>query len=292
VQRRVTRLEKTPVSVAVLGSKQLQDKAVHTESDLQSAVPGLLVRATLGGNQQNYAIRGQSIDAFTGSQPAVQSYIDEVPVTVLAASSFYDLSSVQAIKGPQGTLFGRNTTGGAVIFTTAQPSDTYSGYLDTRIGDYSLREVQGAVNFPIVPDKLSVRIAADGDWRDGYARNLYDNSTVGDVNRKGLRVSIKMKPTEDITNTLVVDYARVTRSAAANVLYHVTPVGATNGGSPANDTGTIFFSPLLDSVVGAGSCKIPRSQSRRLRAGCSGLSGVATAKGSLRCRPERPSLDK
>ena len=252
-QRRATKAQKTPVSVAVLDSKQLQRQAVHTQADLEYSVPGLLVRESLNGNQQNFAIRGQSIDAFTGSQPAVQPYIDEVPVTGLVASSYFDLASIQALKGPQGTLFGRNTTGGAVLYTTAPPTNGYSGYVDTRLGDYGQKEVQGAVNLPLIPDKLMVRIAADGDWRDGFTRNLFNNSTVGDVNRKGVRVSITAKPTDTITNTLVVDYERETGSANPDVLYYVSPVGATNGGQPVNDTGTIFFSPLLDSVFGPGS---------------------------------------
>jgi iron complex outermembrane receptor protein len=252
-ERKSTRLEKTPVTVTSLGAAALQSQSIHTEADLQRSVPGLVTRASLDANQLDFAIRGQSIDAFSASQPSVQTYVDEVPVTGGTASTFYDLNSVQVLKGPQGTLFGRNTTGGAVIYTTAQPTYKFGGYLDTRLGDYDLRETQGAINIPIVDQKLAVRLAADGDWQTGYTTNLRDNTTVGDVNRKGLRGTVLFQATQDISDTLVVDYTRTTGSGTPGALYHVNPLGASNGGIPENNTGTVFFSPLLDSVFGPGS---------------------------------------
>jgi len=122
-QRRSENLEKTPVAVSVVSGEDLSKRQIVSESDLQAAVPGLTVRATSSSEQLNYAIRGQSVDAFSGSRPAVLPYIDEVQVNNNSSTAFYDLASVQVLKGPQGTLFGRNATGGAVLFTTAKPTD-------------------------------------------------------------------------------------------------------------------------------------------------------------------------
>jgi iron complex outermembrane receptor protein len=110
-----------PVAVSVLTSEALRTRSINSEADLQTATPGLIVRSTQGSSQFNYAIRGQSIDAFSVSQPGVLTYVNEFQTNALSAGSLYDLGSVQVLKGPQGTLFGRNTTGGAVLFSTARP---------------------------------------------------------------------------------------------------------------------------------------------------------------------------
>jgi iron complex outermembrane receptor protein len=100
-QRRSENLERTPVAVTVVGGDALVKQDIVTEADLRSAVPGLTVRASLNSNDLNYSIRGQTVDAFSGSQPAVLPYINEVQVgSSGGASAFYDLQSVQVLKGP------------------------------------------------------------------------------------------------------------------------------------------------------------------------------------------------
>jgi outer membrane receptor protein involved in Fe transport len=118
-QRREQSLEKTPIAVSVVGADALAQQQIVTEQDLVAAVPGLTVRAGLSSNQLNYAIRGQSLDLFSFNRPGVLPYFNEVQVSSNATSSaFYDLQSIQVLKGPQGTLFGRSATGGAVLPTT------------------------------------------------------------------------------------------------------------------------------------------------------------------------------
>ena len=126
-QRRDTALSKTPVSVAVVTSEKLRDAQIGTEEDLRVATPGLSVRTSASSNQVNYSLRGQSQDAYSGTRPGVLPYINEVQVPGSNATVFYDLSSVQVLKGPQGTLFGRSATGGAVLFATALPGDRFDG---------------------------------------------------------------------------------------------------------------------------------------------------------------------
>ena len=88
-------------------------------------------------------------------------YFNDVVVSSQTATAFYDLANVQVLKGPQGTLFGRNATGGAVLYTSAEASDTFGGYFTIKNGNYDLREYQGAINLPIVPGKVDLRLAAD-----------------------------------------------------------------------------------------------------------------------------------
>ena len=126
-RRRSEALSTTPIAVTAFGAEDLLERSIRTDSDLQLVTPGLTIRQTQGNNSLTYSIRGQSADTFSGSPSAVIAYLNEVPLTIGSASSFYDLESVQVLKGPQGTLFGRNTTGGAVLYTSAKPTDELDG---------------------------------------------------------------------------------------------------------------------------------------------------------------------
>jgi iron complex outermembrane receptor protein len=247
-QRRSENLERTPVAVTVLSGEDLAKQQIVTQSDLQNAVPGLQVRESLNNNQLNYAIRGQTVSAFSSSTPAVLPYVNEVQVNGPGGSSaFYDLQSIQVLKGPQGTLFGRNATGGAVLFTTTKPGDTLGGYFDVDAGNYNERKFEGAVNLPILSDVVLARVAGFYQRRDGYQYNLFTDSTVGDVDRYGGRTSLTIKFSERLKNDLVVDYYHSGGSSSALVLSYVSPLSAKEPPVPAN----VLYSPFLDTAVGA-----------------------------------------
>ena len=100
-RRRSEHLSDVPISITAIDGNQLNERTIRSESDLQLAVPGLIVRTTAVSTQQNYSIRGQSIDAFTGSSPAVLAYVNDVEANAGAPTTFFDLSSIQVLKGPQ-----------------------------------------------------------------------------------------------------------------------------------------------------------------------------------------------
>jgi iron complex outermembrane receptor protein len=225
-QRRSERLSKTPVAVTVLSGATLAKAAITTETDLQIAAPGLEVRAGSNANQLNYAIRGQSLDAYSSALPGVLPYFNEVPIGGNGSSGFYDLQSVQVLKGPQGTLFGRNATGGAVLFQSQKPTDTYSGYISVAGGTWGAQKYEGAVNAPLVKDKVLLRIAGFFNKRDGFQDDIYNGTHRGDVDRYGFRGSLTVKPNDYITNTLVIDYAHVGGDSAFGVLKSLDPQGA------------------------------------------------------------------
>ncbi len=252
-RRREESLQKVPTAVSVLGSQQLVERNVVSQSDLQFAVPGLTMRETQGSNSLTYSIRGQTVDNFTGSATAVVPYFDEVQLVGGGASTFFDLDSVQALKGPQGTLFGRNATGGAVLFTSTKPKNDYEGFVTARVGDYGLREGLGAVNLPIVQDKVLLRVAGDIVHRDGYQTNLYDDKKLGVVDRQSIRASLLVRPTERLENTTVVEFDHSGGNSTANRLSAVNACGATNGGFALNCTSAFLFSPGVDSAYGPGT---------------------------------------
>ncbi len=206
-RRRDESLAEVPISVQALGAEALKQKQVSSDADLQVAVPGLTIRQTQGNNSLTYSIRGQSADTFSGSPSAVVSYLNEVPLVIGGASTFYDLQSIQVLKGPQGTLFGRNTTGGAVLFSTAQPSAEQEASLKVKAGNYDLREVEGMVNQPL-SDQFQLRVAANSIRKDGYIENVNTGRDHGDIGRDSARLSLAMLLSERLDNTLMYSYSR------------------------------------------------------------------------------------
>jgi len=221
-QRRSENLEKTPVAISVLSGDYLEQQNITTETDLRTTAPGLSVRSSSNSNQLTYVIRGQSLDAFSNNRPGVLPYVDEVQVGGAGtASAFYDLASIQVLKGPQGTLFGRNATGGAVLFTTAKPTDEWGGYIDVEGGNYNSRKYEGALNAPLWDDKVLLRVAGFFQKRDGFQFNEYTDSRVGDIDRYGFRGTLTVKFTDAIKNDFVADYSRYVGSGTAAVLWNL-----------------------------------------------------------------------
>jgi iron complex outermembrane receptor protein len=163
-QRRAEALERTPVAISVVSGDALAKRAIVTEADLQAASPGLIIRAGYNSNQLNYALRGQSLDAFSDTRPGVLPYFNEIQLDGVGggSSAFYDLQSVQVLKGPQGTLFGRNSTGGAVLFTSVKPDENFGGYFSGRVGNYKSYQLEGALNVPLAGDRVLARVAGRG----------------------------------------------------------------------------------------------------------------------------------
>lgn len=240
-RRKSENLERVPISVAALSSNDLKERGVTTQADLQTVTPGLVVRPTATRNQFTYSIRGQTIEAFSGSKPGVLAYVDDFQLTAVSQGGFYDLESVQVLKGPQGTLFGRNTIGGAILFATAKPNDTLGGYLTGRLGNYAQREVEGAVNIPILEDKIMLRAAGLVRSHSGYVSNLLTGGKLNDDNFKSGRLSLTIKPNDTIESTTVAQYDHSSNHGSALILYSVYPCGP--GSPPAGIYLSCAFGP-------------------------------------------------
>jgi len=259
-RRREESLQEVPVAVVAFGKDAIINRQINTESDLQRAVPGLTIRETEGSNQIAYSIRGQTIDAFTGSALAVVPYVNEVQANGNAASNFYDLGSLQVLKGPQGTLFGRNSTGGAVLISTAKPENDNLGSISLSYGNYDYIDVKGMANLALVDDKVLLRIAGNYTYRNGYQRNIFNggnnlNPRLGITDRGSGRVSLTLKPTEAITNTTVFEYTRTGGNSTSVVPWSVNEPGSTDAitGLPLASSAAFLYSPALDLAAGAGA---------------------------------------
>src|SRR5690606_15557429 len=103
---------------------------------------------------------------------------------------FIDLENVQVLSGPQGTLFGRNTTGGAVLFVPRKPTEDFEGYVEGGYGNYDFKAVEAAINIPLISDKLLVRIAGAFQDRDGFTKDLIFDKKRDDLHWYSGRVSV------------------------------------------------------------------------------------------------------
>lgn len=253
-RRKDESLARVPIAITAIGQEDLVTRAVTTDADLQRTVPGLTIRQTQGNNSLTYSLRGQSADIFSGSPSAVITYLNEVPMPVSGASSFFDLESIQVLKGPQGTLFGRNTTGGAVLFTSAQPKNVLEGYLRGRLGNLKRRELEGAVNVPLIDDKLLLRAAFNLSYADGYIHNLYTGQDLGRINRESARLTLTVRPSETVSNTTMVQYSKSGgTNTGASYTWSVYAPGETNNGVALTTSAGFLFGPTLDLLTGPGS---------------------------------------
>lgn len=215
--------QSTPVTVNAFSAQSLRENSISNPEDLQISTPGVFLSGT--GSRQNviYQIRGQSKSVFGPNSPAVISYFAEVPDPFLG--SFvpqYDLSSVQVLKGPQGTLFGRNTTGGAILYSPEKPGYEFSGYVSGIVGNYSKQELQGAVSLPVIDNKLAIRLAGDLDQRDAFTKNYGVGGEIDNVDSKSYRISVLFEPNEFVSNTTIYDYYRSDSGGTAQVIGDVS----------------------------------------------------------------------
>ncbi|HEX8419655.1 MAG TPA: TonB-dependent receptor [Sphingomonas sp.] len=255
-QRREERLSRVPVSVSAFSADTLQTRSVTSEQDVGQLVPGLQVKNGQTSNQLSFSLRGQTLDPFSGTSPAVLTYLNEAPfVPYNTATSFFDLASVQVLKGPQGTLFGRNATGGAVLYTTPTPGNELGGYLTARAGQRNSVQVQGAIDLPIIKDLLLVRVAGDYTKEDGYIRNRFTGNTLGDKDNASGRLTVLFTPTASIKNTTVAQYAKFLGTEGQGNLfnYYTTPNAAgqqfiNNGRSSNLNTNGTPLTSTLDTV--------------------------------------------
>lgn len=194
-QRREENLQDVPIAATALSGDQLNDKAVQRLADLQFAAPSVSI--TDQGLTQSVNLRG--IGIASGS-PAVANgvaqYLDGVfQPPILTASSFYDIASIEVLRGPQGTLVGSNSTGGAIFINTQNPStDRVKGYAEAHYGSYDAYGIQGAINLPI-SDTLAVRVAGNTRWRDSYYTDVgpFDNKP-DSLDEQAVRVGLLWQP--------------------------------------------------------------------------------------------------
>ena len=175
-QRVEERLQDVPISMTVFNQQQLSDRNVTFASDLAIYTPSLSIDNQFGYDNTVFSLRGFSQALQTS--PTVGVFFADVvaprggPIgrsggDGAGAGDLFDLQNVQVLKGPQGTLFGRNTTGGDVLLVPAKPTSAPGGYVEVSAGNYDMERVQGVLNMPL-NDNIRMRLGFDQQTRDGY----------------------------------------------------------------------------------------------------------------------------
>lgn len=250
-RRKDESMQSVPVSIAAFDESKLKEKSINTTQDLQAAVPGIFLTGSGSRTNTLYAIRGQSRPVTGQGAPGVVSYFQDVPLPVQASSvPQYDMASIQVLKGPQGTLFGRNTTGGAILTYSAKPNfDGVSGYVTAKGGDYSYSSAEGAINVPLIDDVLALRLAGQRQQRDGYTENIGEGGNDQDqLNTKSLRATLLFEPSDSLTNLTTIDYHKNDSSTSGAVLIDGIAIPA--------QTGFFRFDLLADAQNARGPRKV------------------------------------
>jgi len=203
-ERRSTNLQETPVAVTAISAEQLAARGVQSVRGLESLVPSLSIGSQTNGpgaNSATFWIRGLGqIRAGNGSEPSVPLYIDDFYYPGIAGNVLraMDIEQVEVLRGPQGTLFGRNSTGGAIRYTTRKPSQEFGGYVEGAYGSYDRSDVIGGINVPL-GEKVAVRLTAASMETDGYVRHVVDDGQGGATENTLLRGQVRFMPTDSLT---------------------------------------------------------------------------------------------
>ncbi len=223
-QRREQRLQDVGISATVLNQDQLASLNINNATDIVRAVPNLKFNA-YSSSQVVFNVRGVSQNDYGDQQePPVAVYQDDSYASSINTASFpvFDLARVEALRGPQGTLFGRNATGGAVQFISNQPTKAFSGYVSGTYGRYNQTILEGALSGPL-SDTVAVRIAGIYDRDDGYIHNLVPGfKDIGANNHWAVRGILAFEPTPDFKAKLTVRYAEADKERQAG-LYSSEP---------------------------------------------------------------------
>jgi iron complex outermembrane receptor protein len=226
-RRREEKLQSVPLSVQAFSADRLQQHHIENATDLSKIVPSLNA-AESSRNEENYVIRGQSGSgaSISGQQVTVPTYFSQVPLPIGDGGGpgrYFDLQNVQVLKGPQGTLFGRNSTGGAVLFEPQRPTMNFEGYGQVQFGNYNDHGFEGAVNVPVVQDKLALRFAAKAEERDGFTKDITNGQELDDRNYISGRISALWRPADAIENLVIADYYNTHTAGTSNELSNYNP---------------------------------------------------------------------
>jgi iron complex outermembrane receptor protein len=233
--KRTEKLQQVPLPITVLDGRELAQLGVQNPFDLAAYTPSLRVESAFGLVQPRFNLRGVGTDEYgANTQGSVGVYVDEVFLNSTATQglNIFDVDRVEILRGPQGTLWGMNTTAGAISFTTRTPTNDVNGYASASYGNFDSRVIEAAVGGPLVDDKLLGRVSALYSNFGGYVRNTYLDTIDNSNSESAARVQLLWK---------LGDSGSLQLTGHEGHLNQVVPVfhaGYGPGGEDANGIGT------------------------------------------------------
>ncbi len=246
-RRREESVQETPISITALSADQLAARNLTNLAELGRYAPNVQMNTSPGGsgggNNAQIYIRGigQTDFLFT-TDPGVGIYIDGVfhPRTLGGVMDLLDLERVEILRGPQGTLFGKNTIGGAVSLISAKPAEEFGGSFEVTLGDFDRRDARLSVDVPLIDDVLLAKLALVSKQRDGYADRVdffsgSNQGELGDENARAGRLALRWLPGDATRVDLILDYTKENEDSSPTTLVQFESMG---------------LAPLWDALVG------------------------------------------
>lgn len=250
-RRRDENAQDVPVALSVVGGDLFEQRGDYTLSAVQQVAPSLQL-FSFNPRNTNINIRGLGSNvALTndGLENGVGVYVDDVYYGRVGSSQFdlVDLDRIEVLRGPQGTLFGKNTTAGAINITTRQPEFTFGGQGEVTLGNYGFHQVRGTVTGPLA-DWAAVRISVADTHRDGFLRNVHNGQRIHDYDNFTARGQLLLKPTDTLSVRLIGDYGK----QALNCCVRLPSAVFTR-----YDDGNLIANNFTDRVTRAGYTPLP-----------------------------------
>lgn len=236
-QKREENLQDVAISVAAFSGRQMAELGLTHATDLVKQVPGLKVSGAGGGTVAAFSIRGVTQNDFAGGQESpVAVYVDEAYISqsYVTGFSLFDLERAEVLRGPQGTLFGRNATGGLVQYVTRKPSQEAEGYVDLQLGEDGRQRAEAAVGGGL-GSSVSGRLSAVREKDDGLMRNDIGPNTM-ETDNYALRGQLLIEASPDVDVLLKAQYGKE-NGTRGGYAHHV----AFNGAFAKNPNATDFF---------------------------------------------------
>jgi iron complex outermembrane receptor protein len=279
---RAENLQQTPIAITAITAQDIEVKGFTSSTDIALSVPNASFRPAQQafGNTMTAYIRGIGQNDFNFAfEPGVGIYVDDVyyPTTMSTQFDLMDLERVEVLRGPQGTLFGRGSIGGAVRYVSKQPKGDNTGFVTATVGEFHRVDIRAGYDFALVPDKLFARITGVSKKEDGYVRRVdfacafpalagnlrpttqnrgqgCDIGTLGGTDVSGARGQLRWEANDDVTVDLSLDYQRDDSEARPDILVGQLPVPASGGNADWNN--------LMIATYGVGfdSRFIPKSK--------------------------------
>ncbi len=242
-RRKEERVQSVPIAITAFSQNDLQKQHIENVQDLARIVPSLAVSNSQSDANAPYS--GQTrLRGLAGSVV----YFADVPLGSvdyqagtglthgLSSGFYYDLDNLEVLKGPQGTLFGKNSIGGLISIEPKHPTNNFEGYAQATFGNYNDRQFEGAVNIPIVQDKVLLRIAGQSQQRDGYTTDYFTGKDYDNRDYYSWRVGLTVRPTDDLEDYFIYDgYYQDTNGSSAIARFANTKLplaGLTAGFTP------------------------------------------------------------
>lgn len=229
-RKRQESLQDTPVAVSAFNPAQMREAQINNVADLARQVPGLTNKD--GDKVSGLAIRGVGSRAVGAAlDPGVGVYVDGIfmPRSDTQLVDVVDMQSIQVLRGPQGTLFGKNTAGGALLLESRKPGEEFGAQIEVGAGDNDRRNVSLRVDAPVIGDNLLAALSYDRRTEDGYMKDFYNGRDYGDIDRRAVVGQLRWLPTENLAADLIAMWGKRKEHAAPSSCINLNPSAILQG---------------------------------------------------------------